>query len=65
MTGGAHHPKVLPAHMYRDPAKFTKFPSETACKGCRHEVTAWGKTGCDLGKPHGKRCKRFKTGDAK
>ena len=64
MSGGAHHPKVLPQWQYRDPSEFVRFPSETACTGCRQEVHVMGTVQCLIGRKHssqgGQKCKRFK-----
>ena len=64
MSAGKEPSRALPVGMYRDPAEFVRFPSETSCDGCRHELRAWGVVACRIGRKHssqgGQKCKRFR-----
>lgn len=66
MSAGKEPSRALPVGMYRDPAEFVRFPSETACTGCRQEVHVMGPVQCLIGRKHssqgGQKCKRFKVG---
>ena len=64
MSAGKEPSHALPVGMYRDLSEFVRFPSETSCDGCRHELHMAGIVSCLRGRRHsnngGRKCGLFK-----